>query len=131
MIRTINSNLIADEKNFNGRIYSSDEITAALAKLKWRIERLGPIPGVLGYPESVTDLDKISHLVHEAALVDSQVQASVQFLDTPSGILMRTLFEAMPKRIIMGSRGYGNVQPDGHVTDFQIITFDAILDEDE
>ena len=128
----------ADLRNENGRVYRKSMwenvlqrpyIKDALAKRK--------MLGELGHPDKIeTTPLNVSHIVTALELrPDGEIYGEAEILDTPSGKVLKTLYEA---GVTMGisSRGYlpegSNLYAEGEdlivPDDYELITFDFVID---
>ena len=128
----------ADKRNENGRVYrrsmwenvlSRPQIIDALKKRK--------MLGELGHPDKIeTTPLNVSHIVTKLELrPDGEIYGEAEILDTPSGKVLRTLYEAGVQMGI-SSRGYlpegSNLYAEGEdlivPDDYELITFDFVID---
>ena len=128
----------ADLRNENGRVYRKSMwenvlrrpyIVDALQKRK--------MLGELGHPDKIeTTPLNVSHIVTKLELrPDGEVYGEAEILDTPSGKVLKTLYEA---GVTMGisSRGYlpegSNLYAEGEdlivPDDYELVTFDFVID---
>ena len=128
----------ADLRNENGRVYRRSmwenvlkrpQIVDALKKRK--------MLGELGHPDKIeTTPLNVSHIVTNLELKpNGEIYGEAEILDTPSGRVLRTLYEA---GVTMGisSRGYlpegSNLFAEGEdlivPDDYELITFDFVID---
>ena len=122
----------AEAKNQNGRIYPR-EILEREAK-KYTKEFIGQrrAMGELDHPESsVVNLQNVSHNVKEMHWEGDNLLGTVEVLGTPSGNILKNLFEAGIK-LGISSRGMGSVETvnEGDAQevqdDFELIAFDFV-----
>lgn len=113
-------------KNHNNRIYPLSEISKAVNQLKDCINRGETIYGEADHPEGLTiNLDRVSHIVEDISLVGTKGIGKLRIIPTPLGTLVRTIIESGGK-LGVSSRGSGNVDDYGKVSDFEIITVDIV-----
>ena len=119
-----------DTLNQNGRIYSKDVYTEALAEVQPKIKARQFI-GELDHPDyDEVRLQNASHVVRECRIDGDRVYGEVEILDTPAGKIVQALMEAgIP--IGISSRAFGDVtEANGQerVTNLQLITYDIVAD---
>lgn len=115
-----------DVRNQNGRIYPLKEISSAVQKMTDKIKAGHPILGECDHPSELTiSLKNVSHVITEITLNGSDGVGKMKILDTEYGRLAKTLVEAgIPLGV--SSRGSGNVDDRGYVSDFEIVTIDLV-----
>lgn len=128
----------ADVRNVNGRLYkyalwekilNRPDIKAAIKERR--------MLGELGHPDCVeTTAVNVSHIVTKLELLpNGNVYGEAEILDTPSGRILKTLYEAGVKMGI-SSRGFlpegSNLYPEGKdmvvPDDYELVTFDFVID---
>lgn len=128
----------ADLRNENGRVYRRSmwenvlkrpQIIDAIKKRK--------MLGELGHPDKIeTTPLNVSHIVTKLELLnDGEVYGEAEILDTPSGRVLKTLYEAGVEMGI-SSRGYlpegSNLYAEGEdlivPDDYELITFDFVIE---
>lgn len=115
-----------DVRNHNGRIYPLREISSAVEKMTDKIKKGFPILGECDHPSELTvSLKNVSHAITEIKLEGADGIGKMKILDTEYGRLAKTLIEAgIPLGV--SSRGSGNVDGNGNVSDFEIVTIDLV-----
>ena len=115
-----------DVKNQNGRIYPKDEIQKAVESVKSRLQKGETVMGELDHPEELQiNLDRVSHIIQDMHCDDSNGLGKLKIIDTPMGNIARALLTAGAK-LGVSSRGSGNVNESGRVSDFDIVTVDIV-----
>lgn len=115
-----------DVKNQNGRNYPKDEIANAVHNIRKRIEGGESVMGELDHPEELQiNLDRVSHIIVGMDLQESDGYGKLKLLDTPMGNTAKALLKGGAK-LGVSSRGSGNVNESGQVSDFDIITVDIV-----
>ena len=115
-----------DVKNQNGRIYPKDEIKKAVDSVRTRLQQGETVMGELDHPEELQiNLDRVSHIITDMHCDDSDGLGKLKIIDTPMGNIARALLKAGAK-LGVSSRGSGNVNESGQVSDFDIITVDIV-----
>jgi predicted HicB family RNase H-like nuclease len=123
----------ADTKNANKRVYPRKVWQDVLANKDVQ-ERLNTkrMVGQLDHPVGgITDPEKVSHVITSQELLsDGTVSGTVDVLDTPSGRIASTLFEA-GVQLGVSSRGDGSVEDKGDFfevqDDYKLETYDIVL----
>lgn len=128
----------ADLKNYNGRNYRFGlwENLLDRSSTKDHLRRRVML-GQLGHPEDVEgQIENTSHIVTQLKLQsDGVVWGEAEILPTPSGNILRILYEA-GVQLGVSSRGYlpegVNLIPEGDVLDvpdeYELVTFDFVID---
>lgn len=115
-----------DVRNHNGRIYPVTEIRKAVSSLTEGIKQSNGILGECDHPEELQiNLDRVSHRITEMSMDGSNGVGKLQILPTPLGNIVRTLLESGIK-LGVSSRGSGNVDDNGYVSEFEILTVDIV-----
>lgn len=115
-----------DVRNHNKRVYPVSEIRNAVSTLEERISETGGVPGELDHPEELSiNLDRVSHLIVNMWLEGSDGHGKLKIIDTPMGNIVKTLLQSGVK-LGVSSRGSGNVDHDGKVSEFEIVTVDIV-----
>ena len=116
----------ADQRNLNERVYPLNEITRAVMSMNERLRSGQSIPGEMDHPDTLTiNLDRVSHTITEMGMNGSNGIGALRLVPTPSGQIIRSLIENGIK-LGVSSRGSGNVDHRGYVSDFEIITVDIV-----
>jgi hypothetical protein len=115
-----------DVKNHNGRVYPSSEIRKAVDDINHRISKGFSVLGEVDHPETLTiNLDRVSHVIESMWMNGSNGHGKLKILPTPMGKIIGSLLESGVK-LGVSSRGSGNLDHSGNVTDFEIITVDIV-----
>jgi hypothetical protein len=115
-----------DVQNQNKRVYPRSQIEAAVTNIQERIKSSGGVPGELDHPEELTiNLDRVSHLIESMWMNNSDGHGKLKIINTPMGNIVKTLTESGVK-LGVSSRGSGNVDNNGRVSDFEIVTVDIV-----
>jgi hypothetical protein len=115
-----------DVKNQNVRVYPKDEIQRAVENVTARLSTGETVMGELDHPEELQiNLDRVSHIITEMHCDGSDGTGKLKIIDTPMGNIARALLKAGAK-LGVSSRGSGNVNESGRVSDFDIITVDIV-----
>ncbi len=113
-------------KNQNERIYPINEITKAVHSINSNLQKGQTVLGEADHPEELTvNLDRVSHLIQEMWMEGSNGFGKLKIVPTPMGNIVSTLLENGAK-LGVSSRGSGNVNDDGEVSDFEIVTVDIV-----
>lgn len=113
--------------NRNRRRYPLSEIQRAVQLAQSRIAECNGIFGELDHPQTLQiNLDRVSHVITEMWMVGNNAYGKAKIIDkAPMGQIARALVESGVK-IGVSSRGAGNVNESGHVSDFNFITYDIV-----
>lgn len=115
-----------DKRNQNQRIYPVSEITKAVNSVQDKINSDITVLGEADHPEDLNiNLDRVSHKIESMWMNGSDGYGKLKLLPTPMGNICKTLIES-GCRIGVSSRGSGNVDDRGMVSDFEIITVDIV-----
>ena len=115
-----------DTKNQNGRVYPKSEIERAVESVRSRLGTGETVLGELDHPEELQiNLDRVSHIITDMSVDGSDGLGKLKIIDTPMGNIARSLLKAGAK-LGVSSRGSGNVNESGQVSDFDIITVDIV-----
>jgi len=122
----------AESKNQNGRIYPREILEREAHKYAKEFIGQRRAMGELDHPESsVVNLQNVSHNVKEMHWEGDNLLGTVEVLGTPSGNILKNLFEAGIK-LGISSRGMGSVESvnEGDAQevqdDFELIAFDFV-----
>ena len=115
-----------DVKNQNGRIYPIDEIKKAVGSVRERLGKGETVMGELDHPEELQiNLDRVSHIITDMHCENANGLGKLKIIDTPMGNIARALLTA-GANLGVSSRGSGNVNESGKVSDFDIVTVDIV-----
>lgn len=113
-------------RNLNERVYPVKEISKAVDHVTEMLGRGDSVLGECDHPEELTiNLDRVSHTINQMWMDGPSGMGKLQILPTPMGNIIRTLIESGVK-LGVSSRGSGNVNDKGEVSDFEIITVDIV-----
>lgn len=113
-------------RNLNRRVYPVAEIRNAVNSVNDILSRGESILGECDHPQELTiNLDRVSHMITEMKMDGNAGIGKMKIIPTPMGEIIRILIESGAK-LGVSSRGSGNVDYDGNVSDFEIITVDIV-----
>jgi hypothetical protein len=116
----------ADVRNQNQRVYPLREISKAVEAMNRKIVSEGGIQGELDHPEELSiNLDRVSHIITEMWMDGENGCGKLKLIPTPMGNIASTLLRYGAK-LGVSSRGSGNVDNNGIVSDFEIVTVDIV-----
>jgi len=116
----------ADKRNLNERVYPLNEISLAVQSMNERIQKTGGILGECDHPDTLTiNIQNVSHIITEIHMQGVNGVGTLKMLPTPKGEVIRSLIESGVK-LGVSSRGSGNVDYNGIVSDFEIVTVDVV-----
>lgn len=119
--------LEGEVENHNGRIYPRVEIAKAVENLNARIAENGPVAGELDHPEGLNiNFDRVAVAITDMTMDGNNGIGSMRVIPAGLGLILEGTIVA-GVRVGVSSRGSGNVGPDGRVSDFDIITVDAVI----
>ena len=115
-----------DLRNHNGRVYPLHEIRKAVENIKESIQKDNGVLGECDHPQELQiHLDRVSHKITEMWMDGANGYGKLQILPTPCGNIVRTLLDCGVK-LGVSSRGSGNVDDNGRVSDFDMLTVDIV-----
>ena len=113
-------------RNHNGRVYPLNEIRKAVENINESIKKDAGVLGECDHPQELQiHLDRVSHKITEMWMDGNNGYGKLQILPTPCGNIVRTLLESGVK-LGVSSRGSGNVNDDGEVSEFDMLTVDIV-----
>jgi hypothetical protein len=113
-------------KNQNQRVYPVNEIANAVKTLKEKISSGFTVLGEADHPDDLNiNLDRVSHMIVDMDMNGQDGTGKLKILPTPMGNVCKTLLENGVK-LGVSSRGSGNVDGSGNVSEFEIITVDIV-----
>lgn len=113
-------------RNLNERNYPIPEIRRAVEEINKQLNDGYSVGGELDHPEELTiNLDRVSHKITQMWMDGPIGMGKMQILPTPCGNIARTLIENDFK-LGVSSRGSGNVNERGEVSDYEIVTIDIV-----
>ena len=116
----------ADKRNLNERIYPLNEIAHAVEVMQQRLQRGESILVECDHPETLTiNLDRVAAKITKVGMEGHNGMAEIKLLPTSHGKNIRAMLEAGVK-LGVSSRGSGNVDHNGIVSDFEIVTIDIV-----
>ena len=112
--------------NENGRVYEVREISKAVESINDKIRKGFSVLGEVDHPEDLKiNLDRVCANIKRMWMDGPNGFGKLQILPTPMGNLVRALLESGVK-LGVSSRGQGNVDRNGKVSDFEIVTVDIV-----
>jgi hypothetical protein len=107
-------------------VYPVNEIGRAVKTLNDQISEGFSVIGEVDHPEGLNiNLDRVSHMITDMWMDGDNGFGKMKILPTPMGQLVKTMLEAGVK-LGVSSRGSGEVDGNGNVTGFEIITVDVV-----
>jgi hypothetical protein len=118
----------AEIRNRNKRIYPLHEMTQAVSDIRARIEENNGVFGEADHPTSLNiNIDRISHVITEMYMDGNNAIGKAKVIkETPMGNILYNLMKTGVK-IGVSSRGTGEVNENGIVSGFRIVTIDAVV----
>lgn len=115
-----------DVKNANQRMYPVNEIAKAVESVQKRIKEGYPVLGECDHPPELTvNVDRVSHIIENMWMDGSDGFGKLKIVPTPMGNIIRTLIES-GATLGVSSRGSGEVDHAGKVSNYEIITVDIV-----
>jgi hypothetical protein len=115
-----------DIRNANQRVYSSQEIGRAVKTLNEQIAGGYSVLGEVDHPQDLRiNLDRVSHMITKMWMDGPNGYGKLKLLPTPMGKLIESMLTAGVK-LGVSSRGSGEVDGQGNVQGFEIITVDVV-----
>lgn len=115
-----------DKRNQNQRVYPVSEIAKAVKSVQSKIESGYSVLGEADHPDDLqVNLDRVSHIIEKMWMNGADGYGRLKLLPTPMGNICRTLLENGVK-LGVSSRGSGNVNESGLVSEFDIQTVDIV-----
>lgn len=115
-----------DIRNQNQRIYSSSEISRAVKTVNEQIAGGYSCLGEVDHPADLRiNLDRVSHMITKMWMDGPNGYGKLKILPTPMGQLVGTMLDSGVK-LGVSSRGSGEVDGNGSVHGFEIITVDIV-----
>lgn len=117
----------AEIENRNKRKYPLSEMVNAVTSLNEQIQSYGGIFGELDHPSSRLNiaLDRISHVITEIHMDGNNAVGRAKLLNTPVGLIAKELAKSGVKYGV-SSRGAGELNESGVVSNFKIVTIDLV-----
>lgn len=113
-------------RNHNRRIYPIQEIQKAVEKINNCISRGESIFGEADHPKDFNiNMDRISHVITNMYIDGNNGIGKLKILPTPTGNICRVILESGEK-LGVSSRGSGDVDANGYVSNFDIVTVDIV-----
>ena len=115
-----------DIRNANQRVYSSEEIGRAVKTLNEQISGGYSVLGEVDHPQDLKiNLDRVGHMITKMWMDGPNGYGKLKIIPTPMGQLVQTMLESGCK-LGVSSRGSGEVDSNGNVQGFEIITVDIV-----
>jgi len=113
-------------KNANQRVYPVSEITRAVESVQSKIKEGFPVLGECDHPPELTvNVDRVSHIIENMWMDGPNGFGKLKIVPTPMGNIIRTLIES-GATLGVSSRGSGEVDDNGNVSNYEIITVDIV-----
>ena len=113
-------------RNHNQRVYPISEISRAIRSIQEQIDNNFSVLGEADHPQGLTvNLDRVSHIITKMWMEGSNGYGKLKILPTPMGQLIKVMLENGVK-LGVSSRGSGEVDHNGEVRGFEIITVDVV-----
>lgn len=114
-----------DVRNLNNRVYPTTEIKKAVDLVNQKAKDF-TVWGELDHPSELQiNLDRVSHMIERMWMEGNNGMGRLKIIDTDMGRTARAMLEAGGK-LGVSSRGSGDVDYNGIVSDFEIVTVDIV-----
>ena len=114
-----------DKRNLNNRVYPTSEIRKAVEAVNQKAKDF-TVWGELDHPSELQiNLDRVSHLIESMWMEGTNGMGKLKIINTMMGNTAKAMLEAGGK-LGVSSRGSGDVDFDGVVSDFEIVTVDLV-----
>lgn len=114
-----------DVRNLNNRVYPTSEIRKAVQLVNQKAKDF-TVWGELDHPSELQiNLDRVSHMIEEMWMDGNNGMGRLKIIDTDMGRTAKAMLEAGGK-LGVSSRGSGDVDYNGMVSDFEIVTVDIV-----
>lgn len=115
-----------DKVNQNQRYYPKSEIQRAVNDLNSRVKNGYSVLGEVDHPDTLQlNIDRVSHCIEEMWMQGSDGYGKLRIIPTPMGNIIKVLLENGIK-LGVSSRGSGEVDHEGKVRGFEIVTVDVV-----
>ena len=116
----------AETRNLNERIYPLSEISRAVNELRETIKQGESILCECDHPDTLSiNLDRVAGMLVDIWMEGNNGVGKIKLLPTTHGKDLRVMLESGVK-LGVSSRGSGDVDHRGIVSDFQIVTVDIV-----
>lgn len=118
---------VADTPNKNGRVYPRAELEKMIEQANKRAES-GQLLGELGMGEGGNiEMSRVSHTISNLRWQGDTVVADITILKTPMGKIIEDLAK-QGTNLDYRTRGFADVSEDGVISNFQLVSIDAVTD---
>ena len=115
-----------DVMNQNHRVYPKSEIEKAVNELNRRISNGYSVLGEVDHPDTLNlNIDRVSHTIEKMWMEGADGYGKLRIIPTPMGNIIKVLLENKVK-LGVSSRGSGEVDSQGKVRGFEIVTVDIV-----
>jgi len=115
-----------DKRNQNQRVYPIQEIAKAVKSVQAKIDEGFSVLGEADHPDDLqVNIDRVSHKIEKMWMQGADGYGRLKLLPTPMGQICITLLDNGVK-LGVSSRGSGNVNESGNVSEFEIQTVDIV-----
>ena len=119
--------LEGEVQNQNGRVYPASVIAGAVERLNAKIQERGPVPGELDHPEGMNiNFDRLAVGILSMRVEGNNGYGRMRVMPEGLGKIVEGAIQ-IGIQVGVSSRGTGNVDGQGRVSDFDIVTVDAVL----
>lgn len=118
----------ADTRNLNERVYPLHEIQSAVLRMKEKLAQGKSILCECDHPETLTiNLDRVAGMITDVWMEGNNGYGVIKLFPNSMGSNLRIMLESGAK-LGVSSRGTGNVDHNGIVSEFEIVTVDIVAE---
>lgn len=116
----------AEKRNHNERVYPQGEIESAIQQMDQKLKNGESILCECDHPEGLSiNLERVAGMITKVWMEGSNGMADIKLLPTAMGENIRRMLESGVK-LGVSSRGSGDVDYNGVVSNFEIVTIDIV-----
>ncbi len=116
----------AEKRNHNERVYPQHEIEQAVMQMNQKLEKGESILCECDHPETLSiNLERVAGMITKVWMEGNNGMADIKLLPTAMGENIRRMLESGVK-LGVSSRGSGDVDFNGVVSNFEIVTIDIV-----
>ncbi len=110
--------------NLNDRIYTTECANLMLEQFYQKKSNGNTMFGQIGFPDgSMTEINKVSHIVHDLKIIGDIMYANIEILDNQNGKIISTLLN---RKWVFRTRAVGSINENKTVNVQELISIDVI-----
>lgn len=127
-MKTTEHTIIIFDNNLdiNGNMYSDECLQSIAEQINSRTIRFGELNAIEFSKE--INMKNLSHEVSNAKVENGSIIIDINILDTPQGNIIKELL-SNDSHVTFGCRGFGDIDENKNVTNFECIAINAVYDE--